>query len=970
VLVKNIRLYVRLILYSVALWSSLAITLHACGKSLVLRHTMQEEMAKAVGLFFEAPALVEDISFESDAYMEKDEFFYLLGFHQGVIISAEHLYKALFYLFCKNKFETIELQVQPGSEGVHIHFILKSFWTFSKLKLQGIVLGKDTYRQYYLIEPGEPFDKKKHVHSIEKIKEAFAQAGFFNGTVQDELVYDEKTRSVTVCLQLYKGTQFSIGEVRTTIVDESLCSSNSTDFLIEEVATFFTSHLAHKYYSKELINAQTAALKRHLSEKGFLHTTIQLTESVEYAKSRVNVQFTLGIHQKREFVFLGNHFFSHAQLLDAILLFGRSAWLLPSSILAQEIKQLYHDKGFWKVSIETKEEKDRYFFIIDEQPRAQMRSVTVKGVDHFDEATVVKRCFSSLLKTKHFDADILKDALDQLNALYVQEGFWDMKIRAKEYRLLPDEWYQLVLEIEEGVQSTITQTVVEGCSSEILPASFFQDEGLVFNLATIQAQKNKLHEILTKQGLVVTEIKPDIVRDHGHVAVTWHVQVEQEHAVFGKAVVVGSQSFPFSSIKRELLFHEGEPWDRHKLKQSLFHLKELTLFDHIHLHPAQKQPFPFEKPIIVTLQKDDPFELRMRTGIGFLRAGKPLDFTGVTYKAGGTFMIKNPTNCADYVKIDIDFTRYETTFTIQYWRPWFFDLPVRTLVQTYGNKFYYPGIIGEERNLYEIIQQGGLIGLSRKWLHVESTTNIGIEWMETRISQHSFDTIFSTRVARAINFEPWLVDKKIPYFLFEPTLFIDFIDNKLAPTTGSLTLISLKAMLPLARLSMKGYFIKIQFEQSVFIPLSFCIFAFRMRFGHIFHNTFSSIMPSERFYLGGFNSLRSYDIDQCPPLGKLKDKNGKTFLVPQGGKSMVNLNLEARFPLYYNLGGVLFQDFGLLTGGSLHKVVLADVLAATGFGLRYATPVGPIRFDIGWKWSVPDRELPRYSWFLTLGQAF
>lgn len=108
----------------------------------------------------------------------------------------------------------------------------------------------------------------------------------------------------------------------------------------------------------------------------------------------------------------------------------------------------------------------------------------------------------------------------------------------------------------------------------------------------------------------------------------------------------------------------------------------------------------------------------------------------------------------------------------------------------------------------------------------------------------------------------------------------------------------------------------------------------------------------------------------CPPLGKLLNDEGEIEFVPQGGKAMLQGTVELRFPLYKNLGGVVFQDCGYLSGGLWPDMLKGDLLAATGVGLRYKTPIGPLCFDIAVKWLKRESSLPRYAWFLTFGHAF
>jgi outer membrane translocation and assembly module TamA len=85
---------------------------------------------------------------------------------------------------------------------------------------------------------------------------------------------------------------------------------------------------------------------------------------------------------------------------------------------------------------------------------------------------------------------------------------------------------------------------------------------------------------------------------------------------------------------------------------------------------------------------------------------------------------------------------------------------------------------------------------------------------------------------------------------------------------------------------------------------------------------------------------------------------------------MFNLNAEVRFPIWRQLGGTIFQDAGALKSTSFADFKPDNLLVCTGLGLRYHTPIGPLRFDIAFKWKSDARSTGMFAWFLTFGNAF
>lgn len=129
----------------------------------------------------------------------------------------------------------------------------------------------------------------------------------------------------------------------------------------------------------------------------------------------------------------------------------------------------------------------------------------------------------------------------------------------------------------------------------------------------------------------------------------------------------------------------------------------------------------------------------------------------------------------------------------------------------------------------------------------------------------------------------------------------------------------------------------------------------------------TDLPASERFFAGGDTTVRGFALDR---LGTGATLNADGF--PTGGNAMVVLNAELRTPHVKGVGLVGFVDAGnvFLRAGDLN---LGEMRAAAGFGIRYRSPLGPLRLDIGFK--LDRRDLNRGTerravYHLSLGQAF
>jgi outer membrane protein insertion porin family len=119
---------------------------------------------------------------------------------------------------------------------------------------------------------------------------------------------------------------------------------------------------------------------------------------------------------------------------------------------------------------------------------------------------------------------------------------------------------------------------------------------------------------------------------------------------------------------------------------------------------------------------------------------------------------------------------------------------------------------------------------------------------------------------------------------------------------------------------------------------------------------------SERFFGGGASDLRGFGFERAGP------RDPKTSS-PLGGNALIVINNELRFPIWGISSGAIFSD----TGNVFRRIgdlSFGQLTESVGFGIRLKTPIGPLRFDLGFLVLNRPAGEPRSRFHISFGQIF
>jgi outer membrane protein insertion porin family len=277
-------------------------------------------------------------------------------------------------------------------------------------------------------------------------------------------------------------------------------------------------------------------------------------------------------------------------------------------------------------------------------------------------------------------------------------------------------------------------------------------------------------------------------------------------------------------------------------------------------------------------------------------------------------------------------TQYELSFV----EPWLFDIPLWSKLDLWNSATVY--------DTYSVASSG--FGTTVGYPLWQKVTG----YLGYRLSMDDVNNIADTASATIKAQEG-----KTTLSSLSATLTRDTTDDYMFPSLGSRS--SGTFTYTGGLLQGTASYNKYEASSSQFFPLPFdTVFGIRERGGFLQKTGDAAIPIYQRFYLGGINSLRGLRY-----VGPTDPVTGDVI----GGTTMLNFNAEYLFPLIKNAGmkGVIFFDTGNAWESGYH---LDDLRKTTGVGVRWYSPIGPLRLEWGYVLD-PRNDEPSSRWEFSMG---
>ncbi len=645
----------------------------------------------------------------------------------------------------------------------------------------------------------------------------------------------------------------------------------------------------------------------------------------------------------RKITFSGNSVYKDDDLTDAIdISTGSILNIYRINRNVRKIEALYKEKNYHNASVSYRVEElpnnqGDLAFTIDEGKKVRIEEIEIQGNSSFDDKTLKKRMqisekgwFSWLTGSGELKPDVLEQDVMRLETFYYSKGYAEARVAEPEVRFEGDVIF-ITIKIEEGPRFELGSVNIEGDlikpSGEMMGMISIDEEDY-FNQEVLRDDILFLTDFYADQGYARAEIYPETRKHPDKDAIDLVYNIRRNQLVyFDEIRIQGNTKTRDKVIRRELHIHEQGLYSASGLKRSVRNLYRLDYFEDIEV---QTVPGDTEDSMDLVIGVEEKPTGSFSFGAGYSAIDKLYVMTSVEER--------NFLGRGQIVELRGQMGSRSQQFSFSFTEPWLFDIPLSASISAYRWERDY--------DEYDRDSRGGQLRFSYPVFdYTRGFVSYGYDYSDVSDVSPLFESYIEEDT-----FKTSSVTTGLTY---------DSRDRRINPSEGSRHRISNQY----AGLGGNVGFNKVKLELGRYFPLVWeFVFFLHGEIGYVKEAGGKLLPDYEKFYMGGINTMRGFDWRDIAAF----DEDGTA----SGGEKMVLFNAELIFPLVSQAGlmGVLFYDTGDVYASG-DRIELDNLRRSAGFGVRWYSPLGPIRLERGY---ILDRKEGEDSgrWEFSIGGVF
>ncbi len=865
----------------------------------------------------------------------------LIEVKPGDRYSSQAVRDGIGYLYLKGLFRDIRVDGFPDGDGVRLEYTLFPITVVDKI----VIDGNDTLSTGKIMEvltgiEGKELREDKLPDYEANVNMLYQSEGFYGALVGFHATQLKDPHHVVLSIEIREGPPTIIEEIRFV---------GNTAFKEKDLLKVMKSKKGGRLRTGLLLDADVESIRQKYAEAGYPAAKPgPVNVSFREGKAYVTIEGSEGPQVKVKFT--GNHEFSSSKLRDTILIWSEhdvSAAIIESS--ADRIKNLYLDDGYANVRVDVKKTEAHGVldleFSIQEGLRETVKKIEIRGNTYFPTKRIKGEMSlrespgapMGWFTSSPYREDLLNKDVEYVHEQYVDSGFLSASV-SKAISLNQDgREVTVIIDIAEGPQTKTGTVTFEGnkafTSADLLRMVSLKP-GAPYNERLVDEDRYRVLSSYSDKGYLYAKVEVEKKTAEGTVDIKYKIS-EDLQVKIGRIILRGNENTKDNVIMRELLVKPGSPYDYGamlKSQQRIYRFGYISLARFEPLHPEEEKEYV--KDILLSVEERPAGSVEFGVGYGDLDHFR--SFLEVSYR--------NLWNSAHYAGIRLEESTILSRVILNYQQPWAFgyDLQGKFALVWSSEKH----INSDTREIfYQTRRASASYGVEKTLGHLKASLTYQFERVDN------------------FNVEPGAIlsPEDVGYVRvssISPALVWDLRDDIFNPRRGAVHGVVIKeALKPLGS---EAAFTKVSLQSSWYFPAGAdSVMALSARGGMAWpHRDTIEVPIHERFYLGGSTTVRGYTQDLVGPTAP----DG----TPTGGDSMLLFNAEFRWNVTKGFGLALFSDAGnVWNGQALHL----DLRASYGAGIRYGTPIGPLRVDYGQKIHRRAGESPGEVHF-NLGHTF